>query len=338
MIVGFIIVLVASFFLGTFGLGMKYNKPLAWEAFWGVHAVTGMIVIPTTIGLLAIPDVWQAIAAAPSEAVISAALFGFIWAIGGMLFGMSVGYVGVSLTYGVVMGLCGAIGGLVPLFQMEDFASKPGFPIILIGVAIMLVGVGVVALAGIKREKMQAASGTNIEGVKSGSDFRKGIVIVITSGVLSSGINIGFANAAPVVQSAETFGAHPFAAVFAAWIVVLWGGITFSLLYCVVTLTKNKTWNTFTLPKSGNAYKWGVLSALLWFGSLGIYGIGAAKMGELGAVLGWPTLVGLSLIFSNYWAIRSGEWKGAKKPLKILFLGIGILIAATLIMTYANTM
>jgi hypothetical protein len=65
MIIGFLIVLVASFFLGTFGLGMKYNKPLAWEAFWGVHAVTGMIVIPTTIGLLAIPDVWQAIGQDP---------------------------------------------------------------------------------------------------------------------------------------------------------------------------------------------------------------------------------------------------------------------------------
>jgi L-rhamnose-H+ transport protein len=47
MIVGFLIVLMASFFLGTFGLGMKYIKPLAWEAFWGIHAITGMLIIPT---------------------------------------------------------------------------------------------------------------------------------------------------------------------------------------------------------------------------------------------------------------------------------------------------
>jgi L-rhamnose-H+ transport protein len=92
------------------------------------------------------------------------------------------------------------------------------------------------------------------------------------------------------------------------------------------------------LPKSGNAYKWAVLSALLWFGSLGIYGIGAAKMGELGTVIGWPVFVGLSLIFSNYWAIRSGEWKGAKKPLQIMGIGVGVLILATIILAYSNTL
>jgi L-rhamnose-H+ transport protein len=338
MIIGFLIVLVASFFLGTFGLGMKYNKPLSWEAFWGVHALVGMILIPTTIVLLFIPEISQSLANAPTESILTAALYGFIWAIGGMLFGMSVQYVGVSLTYGVVMGLCGALGGVIPLFQIEDFASKPSFPIIMIGVAIMLIGVAIVAFAGIKREKMVAASGDNIEGVKSGKDFKKGIVIVIVSGVFSACINIGFANALPVIQSAEALGTNPMAASFLAWMVVLWGGFAFSLLFSVFSLTKNKTWHTFTLPKTRNAYKWGVITAVLWFGSLGIYGIGASKMGELGAVIGWPVLVGLSLIFSNYWAIRAGEWKGAKKPLQIMGGGTLILIVATLILTYAGTL
>jgi len=337
MIVGFIIVLVASFLLGTFGLGMKYSKPLAWEAFWSVHAVIGMVLLPTTIALLVVPDLWQSIGVVPGEVLFKAALFGFIWGIGGMLFGMSVQYVGVSLTYGVVMGLCGALGGVIPLFQMEDFAAKPGFPYIMLGVAVMLVGVGIVALAGIQREKLVATSGAAVEGVKSGKDFRKGIVIVIASGIFSAFINIGFANAAPVAESAIASGAHPLASVFASWVVVLWGGVSFSLIYAAVTLTKNKTWHTFTLPKTGNAYKWGVLTAVLWFAFIGIYGVGTAKMGELGAVIGWPVCVGLSLIFSNYWAIRSGEWNGAEKPKKILFLGVGILIGATLILAFANT-
>ncbi len=338
MIIGFLIVLLASFFLGTFGLGMKYNKPLAWEAFWGIHAITGMVIIPTAIALIVVPDLWQSISLAPSDAIYKGVLFGFIWGIGGVLFGLSVQYVGVSLTYGVVMGTTGAIGALVPLFQIQDFASRASFPFILIGVAVMIAAVGIVAIAGIKREKMVVASGDKIEGLKSGDDFWKGVVIVILSGVFSAFINIGFANAAPVAKSAEALGAHPLAAGFAAWIVVLWGAIAFNLIYSLVFLTKNKSWRTFALPKSGKAYKWAILSALLWFGSLGVYGIGAAKMGELGTVIGWPVFVGLSLIFSNYWAIRAGEWKGAKKPLQIMGGGIAILIVATVILAYASSM
>ena len=83
MIIGFLIVLLASFFLGTFGLGMKYNKPLAWEAFWGVHAISGMLIIPSIIALLGVSGLWQSIAAVPSEPILRGPLFGFIWGIGG---------------------------------------------------------------------------------------------------------------------------------------------------------------------------------------------------------------------------------------------------------------
>jgi len=338
MILPFIIVFIASFFLGTFGLGFKYNKPLAWEAFWLIHAVVGMVLIPTIWGLLAIPDLFQTIAAAPQDAIIKGVIFGFIWGIGGVLFGMSIQYVGVSLTYGVVMGTTGAIGGLVPLMQMENASAQAGFPYVIAGVVIMFAGVMITSVAGIQREKLIAESGKEIQGIKKGKDFWKGIVIVISSGVLSSAINIGFANALPVAKTAESVGVSPIHSSIATWIVVLWGGIAFNSLYSVILLTKNRTWKTYLNPKSFNAYKWGVLSAVLWFGSLSIYGIGALKMGELGPVIGWPMLLGLSLIFSNFWAIRSGEWEGAKKPMKILFLGVAVLIVATLIMAYANSL
>lgn len=332
MIVGLLIVLLASFLLGTFGLGMKYNRPLAWEAFWLVHAITGMLIIPTIVALIVVPDLWQSIALAPSDAVYKGILFGFIWGIGGVLFGLSVQYVGVSLTYGIVMGTTGAIGALVPLFQIPDFDSKTGFPFILLGVFVMLIGVGIVAIAGIKREKMLAATGGKIEGIKRGQDFWKGIVIVLTSGIFSAFINIGFVSAEPVAKSAEILGAHPLGAGFAAWVVVLWGAIAFNVTYSLVFLTKNKSWKTFSLPQSGKAYTWAILSAILWFGSLGIYGIGAAKMGEFGTVIGWPIFVGLSLIFSNYWAIRAGEWKGAERFYRILIPGTFVLMIATIIL------
>ena len=38
-------------------------------------------------------------------------------------------------------------------------------------------------------------------------------------------------------------------------------------------------------------------------------------IGEIGPVIGWPILLGLSLIISNFWAFRAGEWKNAKNHL-----------------------
>jgi L-rhamnose-H+ transport protein len=338
MTISFLLIVLASFFLGTFGLGMKYNKPLAWEAFWAIHAITGMLIVPLIWGLIVVPDLFQSILTAPPDAIFKGILFGFIWGIGGVMFGISVRYVGVSLTYGVVMGTTGAIGGLVPLFQMEGFASQSSFPMILLGVFIMIAGVAVIAMAGLKREKRVAETGVEIEGIKRGKEFRTGIIIVTISGVLSAFINIGFANALPVADNAVTYGASTINASLAAWIVVLIGAITFNMLYSIVLLTKNKTWGTFALPGIGKAVKWAVLAALLWFGSLGVYGLGAAKMGTLGTVIGWPVFVGLSLIFSNFWAIRAGEWKGMKKPIRLLIIGVAILIAATIILAFANMM
>ena len=102
-----------------------------------------------------------------------------------------------------------------------------------------------------------------------------------------------------------------------------------NLGYAVVLLFKNKSWSSFQVPSAGNAYKWAILAGLFWFAALGIYGQGAALMGTMGPIVGWPMLLGLSLIISNIWAVRSGEWKEAKKPFQLMLIGLGIIILAT---------
>ena len=48
-------------------------------------------------------------------------------------------------------------------------------------------------------------------------------------------------------------------------------------------------------------------------------------------------LLGLSLIVSNFWAYRAGEWKGAKKPFNLLLVGLVVLIFASVILGYSNS-
>ena len=101
-----VIVLLASVFQGTFGLGMKFVKPMAWEAWWLIHATVAMIIFPLVWAIIVIPDLGAVLVEAPSKEIWTGGILGFFWGIGGIMFGISVGYIGMSLTYGIVMGLC----------------------------------------------------------------------------------------------------------------------------------------------------------------------------------------------------------------------------------------
>jgi L-rhamnose-H+ transport protein len=277
------------------------------------------------------------IAAASSDTIFSSMLFGFLWGIGGIMFGVSVRYVGVSLTYGIVMGLAALMGSLIPLLRVPNASELASFPYVVAGLIIMPVGVAIVAYAGIKRDAVHAAAGMEISGMQQGKAFRTGLAIAITCGLLSSLINVGFANAQPIAALAVEAGAVTRNSSLAAWVVVLAGAYLMNLLYVVVLLSKNKTWGSFTTAGSGKAYKWAIIAGLLWFGALGVYGQGSALMGSLGPVIGWPMLLGLSLVVSSFVAVKVGEWKNASNPLKIMVGGLAILILACCVLGYSNS-
>ena len=107
--------------------------------------------------------------------------------------------------------------------------------------------------------------------------------------------------------------------------------------YSVFLLFKNNTWSTFVGSNSFNAYKWAVTAGFCWFAALGVYGQGAALLGEIGPVIGWPILLGLSLIISNFWAYRAGEWKNAKGPFNKLLLGLLVLISSAVVLGLGNS-
>lgn len=331
IILPFLLVVFASVFQGTFGLGMKYMAPLKWEAWWLVHVTIAMMLFPLSWAFIVVPDLCSIIFSTPVTAVCIAALFGFLWGVGGIMFGMSVPYIGISLTYGIVMGLASSIGSLIPLFQMENVFTNPALPYILLGVTLMLVGVGLTAVAGIKRDQQ-----TNDDKGKS-SNFKKGLVIATSSGILSALLNVGFANAAPVAWTAESFGVPTRNSSLAAWVVVLSGAYLMNAGYALFLLFKNKSWSSILVGGSVKAYRWAVIAGLCWFGALGIYGQGAALMGEIGPVIGWPIMLGLSLVVGNVWAYRAGEWKQAKEPFKILLAGLLVLILASVLLGYSNS-
>jgi L-rhamnose-H+ transport protein len=196
----------------------------------------------------------------------------------------------------------------------------------------MVLGVAVVAWAGVRRDRAVQAPGAS-----GGGKFQVGLLIAVLSGALSALLNVGFANAMPVARAAEAGGANSRNSSLAAWVVVLGGAFLMNAAYCLFLLLRGRHWRAPNSPGSSwNAAAWAVLTGLLWFAALGVYGQGASLMGALGPVIGWPMLLGLALIISNFWAIRAGEWKGAAGPMRIMFAGVAILIAACALLGYSN--
>ena len=326
----FLLLIFASFFQGTFGLGMKYMNPMSWESWWVIHVLVAMILFPMIWAYVVIPDLFEIISSSPKDSIYSAMLYGFLWGIGGIMFGVSVPYIGLSLTMGIVMGLAGSAGSLIPLFQIENATSQPSFPYIIGGLIISLIGVAITAKAGIDRDKL-------INSSSKSKNILKGLLIAVACGLLSSLLNVGFANAAPIAEKAQEFGVITRNSSLAAWVVVLWGAFIMNFSYAIILLFKNNTWSTFSLKNSVNAYKWSFIAGFCWFAALGVYGQGAALLGEIGPVIGWPILLGLSLIISNYWAYNAGEWNNAKKPFNRLLIGLFVLIISAVVLGLGNS-
>ena len=148
------------------------------------------------------------------------------------MFGVSVPYIGLSLTMGIVMGLAGSAGSLIPLFQIENASSQPSFPYIIGGLVISLVGVAITAKAGIDRDKLISTNNNS-------NNIVKGILIAVICGLLSSLLNVGFANAAPIAEKAQEYGVIARNSSLASWVVVLWGAFMMNFGYAIFLLIKN---------------------------------------------------------------------------------------------------
>jgi hypothetical protein len=85
-------------------------------------------------------------------------------------------------------------------------------------------------------------------------------------------------------------------------------------------------------------YWWlALIMALCWFGSVELYGISAARLGQAGPVLGWPVFLSSSIATANVWGAATGEWHhSAARAKRLMSAGIGVLITAMFTIALAH--
>jgi len=311
-------VLIGGILNGSFVAPMKKMSRWGWENSWLVYSLAGLLVIPWIAAVGTVPNLGAVLSGASSASLWRVLLFGLGWGIGSVLFGLGVARMGLAVGYGLILGLIAPIGTFLPLVVLhpEQLGTRRGVSLI-IGTAIVMAGIVLCAAAGKMRERDSRP--------KQG--FAIGLLICVLAGIFSPMLNFSFAFGDELQQRALAAGATRDAASNAIWCLCLTSGLIANAGYSVLLLNRNGGWKKFSTAPAN--WMWGSLMGLLCFGSFIVYGAGANALGPLGAVVGWPLFMSMSLITSNTLGWMSGEWKGAPaKAIGYAVAGIGVLIVA----------
>jgi len=326
---GMLLVIMAGTFSGTFAIPFKFNKKWQWENNWIIWTVFALLVMPWVVSLITVPDLFS-IYAESIDNVLLVALFGTIWGIGAILFGRGIHYLGVSLSLPIMLGLINSVGTIMPIVYKDPRALfEPQGLQILLGVAILLIGIVIVSIAGSKKE-----AGKGDLGDESKRSFTLGIIVCILAGVFGPMVNFAFVFGEPMQVKAIELGTSSTFASNTIWSIALSCGFIANFIYCLYLLRKN---NTAQLFKNGTPTYWflAALSGIIWYGSVMFYGMGSNKLGDLGASVGWALMQSLAIIAGNVSGIMAGEWKGARQSaVRLMVAGMLILIAGVLVIAF----
>ena len=321
---------------GSFALPMKrMESRWRWENTWLIYSIVGLIVFPCFLAYLTIPSLREVYSVAPSSSIALVALFGLGWGLGSTLFGLGITRVGMALGFAIILGLTSSFGSLLPLLIQTpaELFTRRGL-MLMVSLALVIVGIILLANAGSLRDKERKV---RAGGIEPGA-FRVGMIICIASGILSPMLNFSFVFGKAVQDAAVTFGARPDLASNAIWAPALAGGFLPNALYPLYLLRKKKTWGNFVFSGAAFWYFLGAsLMGLLWYGGISLYGVGAAMMGPLGAVLGWPIFMSMNIIVANVLGFLTGEWAGtSSKARGFSWGGIAVLVVAIVVVALAG--
>ena len=358
-ILGVIFHFIGGFASGSFYMPYKKVKGWHWESFWIVGGIFSWFIVPPLAAYLTIPGFMDIIKGASGTALGITYLFGVLWGIGGLTYGLGVRYLGVSLGSSIILGLCMVFGALIPSIYYDVFPKegKDTFSMlvgstwgltVLAGLALCVVGIIICGKAGTMKESQLCGAGnTDPHGstVKTEYKFALGMFVSIVSGVLSACFNFGLEAGKPMADLANELwkAANPSQGNFlyqnnVTYVVVLWGGLTTNFIWCMILNARNKTFGDYTNKQTPllRNYIFSALAGTTWFLQFFFYGMGESKLGN--GASSWILHMAFIILTANMWGLVLKEWKGVnKKTTTTIVLGIITIILSVLLVGYGNS-
>jgi L-rhamnose-H+ transport protein len=370
---------IGGFASATNFIPFRGIKRWSWEIYWLVQGFAAWIVTPIVLACIFVPNVFgilsQVHADPTSHAIGYAFLWGVLWGMGGLTFGLAIRYLGIALGYAIALGLCTAFGTLIPPIydgSIRTILHETSGQIILLGVLVCLIAVAINGLAGLSKER-EITPEEKAEAGESDYNFGKGIAVAIFAGIMSSFFAFGLKAGKPIGDIAKTqlLADHR----LDLWqnlpilIVVLWGGFLTNFIWSAILILKNRSIKQFAgepgynpmrashssgdtlvdfdpldastydrlAPKTLAAnYVFAAIAGIIWYFQFFFYSMGQTKMGKYD-FSSWTLHMASIIIFATLWGLIFKEWHGTSRRTKLLVSsGLILLVGSTLIVGYGN--
>ena len=228
----------ASFYVPYRGV-----KSWAWETYWLVGGFFSWIIAPWSLALTMTCDLPGVLHEAPLSSLFWAYMFGVLWGLGGLTFGLTMRYLGMSLGMAIALGYTAAFGTLMPPIFRGEFASmvlatRSGL-IILVGVVVCLLGIAFAGAAGISKEREM--SDEQKRASINEFNLKKGLLVATFSGVMSACFAYGLAAGDPIKAITLQHGTPALWQGLPVLVVVLAGGFTTNFVWCLILNVRNHT-------------------------------------------------------------------------------------------------
>lgn len=342
VIIGLILVTLAGLGTGTMAWPMKKIKDLHFEQFTFVFMLSAVLVCPWIVALVSVPDIGGVIRTVGFKPLLISNLLSICWGIANVLYLVSVIKIGAALSGAILSALGMSVGIIVPMVLKGSglFSNAPSLMsdagiFIIAGLAVVIIGVIIVIIAGKGRERVLNANG-NSENRSLGS-FAKGLMLIIPSGILSCGLSLAFVySQGPVIEAVKQQGAGEITANFTVWALGIVGGALINILYPAYLMTRRKTWSVLFSRKDEILY--GIIGGIQFILSVVFMGRGMVLLGVLGASIGFGIQQSMQVVGNQLVGFVSGEWKGVNgKPRRLMYAAIAVIISAVVILAIGNT-
>lgn len=336
---GLLLGIIAGTFLGSFPLPMKYAKKWNWEQTWFIYTIWAVVIFPWILALYTVPNLLSVFASVPSSVIFNVFAFGAGWGIASIGMGVGIKMIGISLGTAIPLGLNNVIGSILPLimYHPEKLFRPVGIAVIS-GVAVMIVGIVICAIAGSKKDKARKQSDEK-QSVKNTAEYVAGLVMCLIAGVCGAFFNFALIAGKPIEEQAVLMGASPINAANPTWCIALFAGGIVVSIYCFYLSYKNKSSHLFKEKGTSKYWLYTFLMGIMWFGGVALYGMAVTRLGILGASIGWPIIQSMAVASGNFWGIVTGEWKNTgKAPLQIMLAGLFFLLIGIVIIGWSSTL